>query len=178
MRDDIHRNAPAPPAYKRLIKECGNVDWQDGALRQGFKVLRKEVQMLSPKLIRDVSKIDHHQGSLFLEDSIRRLLSRKDLSESDQVFLGYVKLEYVDPGRLDPLRAAMYGYLTEQTGARCRDIDCYLLKENISDRRELMRRVRKSVCEEAISQVASQVASGEDVSLPAKAPPIDIEVGS
>src|SRR5262249_49390660 len=143
MRDDIHRLAPVPPRWKRLIRACANdADWSDegpeAAKRAAVDDLRRG---LSPSFLNDLAKAAC-VPELFARETIDRLCQRQLEPFTLRVAAHMKRAAEQGASTGQAIADGIAAAIRESANAQLRNTDGHLARRFPRERADMMARLR------------------------------------
>jgi hypothetical protein len=177
MRDDIHKSAPLPRAWRAVVKRCQReADWQSASLLVRRAQAAEFKAAVSPAFL-DALRDDcsTKQPAIFPSENLanagaaargafeRRVLLHAKLLISAGVSGGAVVDEALRRG------------VQEASAARLRQLDVHLAKNFRRDRDVMMRRMSSAISESDIVDFARRAAVGAPLTERANKPSLDLD---
>jgi hypothetical protein len=164
MRDDLHKGAPVSRTWKSLIRRCTrDSTWRLDAPLCAKKAIQELTNRIAPGAFASLLKIlGEQQLSIDSSQSLNALrLKYSDPLETkviDQVRLELQRGPVTDPQ--GTVRDAVRSALREEVDAQLRSASLHVLQKSPGSEKELMHRMRSSLAEASLDQLADDSVIG------------------
>ncbi len=177
MRDDIHKSAPLPRAWRAVVKRCQReADWQTASLlvrRAQAAEFRAAASPAFLEALRD--DCSARQPAIFPSENLANAGAAARGAFERRVLLHAKLLMSAGVSGVAVVDEALRRGVQEASAARQRQLDVHLAKKFPRDREEMMRRVSRVVTASDIADFARRAAVGAPLAERADKPSLDLE---
>jgi hypothetical protein len=161
MRDDIHRLAPVPPHWKRLIRVCSNdADWAEEGPPAAARVAVEDLKRGLDQSFLDGFARATRKPDLFTREAIERLCQRQLGPFSLRMAAHMKRAVQLGASSGEAITGGITSALREYIDAHLRNIDGYLARRFPRQRAEMMHRLLRSTKSIKFDALSASAASG------------------
>lgn len=164
MRDDIHRGAPVPVAYRRCMKACASdAEWfaRSGSLARAAIVDEIRAEVRGSFIAEITSEGFARQGSLLPSDPM--ILPRPVTPDSglERAIVSHAARRAAKGERVEAcVRGAIGDAISERVAAQKREMEGHVARKDPLSRREFSSRMAHAIKTADVDSIARDLVSG------------------